>query len=537
MRCGADCKHRPCYMDWAYYRHFTRGREAWVVGGGLRSPWAVDHRGLFIQNRSTLLGNNVSGTSLARKFAWKSPFEQRCEQRSASIAGQGQKQAGLRKVVLTTRWTGRLGNLMFGAAGLIGVGSHLNRSLPASLLALDLPSSSAVPVAELFAQFPILAQRVPALSQAHGRSKYSIWERAFPDELGNCTACTYTLREQRPNAYDDALVQELDAWVAAPPPQCEVGLIELVGYFQSWKYFDNVPKGQIQNTFRIPPHATWSAVQQIYDQARNSNPGAKVIGVQVRLGDKLRGVYKDVYAPVTWEYYRVAMQYVANSLRASGVVRLVFIVTAGGTMKSNVQDMAEARAHLSFGNEKVFFSPSSDPHVDLHVLRRCDGLVISASSLGWWAAYLSSMQAANRIVAPLDIYNPRHHLAAVFKLADYYPSGWTLLANDGHGPLRTAGDRSNAITGSMQDEHLVPPTTPSHKIPPRAGMRRGKRLKRHAAGSSVLSPNKASLMTWTTAPSRTSWTSFVQVRLIVYVAGISFVAMVVFRCAAVKLFG
>ena len=51
--CGRECEHRPCFMDSAMVRHFQRGNEAWVLGGGLRSRWAPDHRGIFMQNRST----------------------------------------------------------------------------------------------------------------------------------------------------------------------------------------------------------------------------------------------------------------------------------------------------------------------------------------------------------------------------------------------------------------------------------------------------------------------------------------------------
>ena len=73
-RCGAECATRPCFADWAYVRHFARGRgEAWIVGGGLVSPDLRyrDHRGLFVQNRSSVLGNQETGTSLSRNYRWQ----------------------------------------------------------------------------------------------------------------------------------------------------------------------------------------------------------------------------------------------------------------------------------------------------------------------------------------------------------------------------------------------------------------------------------------------------------------------------------
>ena len=69
--CGGECEFRPCFMDWAMTRYFMRqGHEAWILGGGLRSPWRQDHRGLFIQNRSRELGNDVKGTSLGGSYHW-----------------------------------------------------------------------------------------------------------------------------------------------------------------------------------------------------------------------------------------------------------------------------------------------------------------------------------------------------------------------------------------------------------------------------------------------------------------------------------
>ena len=66
--CGRDCAKRRCYMDWAMSRHFLRGHDAWIVGGGFQSPWVGDHRGLFVQNRTTML---KGGTTLRRSFQWR----------------------------------------------------------------------------------------------------------------------------------------------------------------------------------------------------------------------------------------------------------------------------------------------------------------------------------------------------------------------------------------------------------------------------------------------------------------------------------
>ena len=130
------------------------------------------------------------------------------------------------------------------------------------------------------------------------------------------------------------------------------------------------------------------------------------------------------------------MQHLANTLGGTDGNDVAFIITAGGSMGSNKHDMAEAQTHLSSAADHVTFSDSPDPYVDLAILRACDGLVIGASSLGWWAAYLSRLPAA-RLVAPNLIFNPElprsHPLMKGFRREDYYPPGWLLLPNNGQG--------------------------------------------------------------------------------------------------------
>ena len=61
--------------------------------------------------------------------------------------------------------------------------------------------------------------------------------------------------------------------------------------------------------------------------------GYKLIGVQVRLGDKAReGYFQSVYAPISWEYYRTAMRELSRKFMGAGASGVAFVVTAGGSM-------------------------------------------------------------------------------------------------------------------------------------------------------------------------------------------------------------
>tara|TARA_B110001452_G_C15236153_1_gene427990 strand:+ start:365 stop:3739 length:3375 start_codon:yes stop_codon:yes gene_type:complete len=455
--CGHECKRLNCYMDWAMTRYFLRAEEhndsAWVLAGGIKSRWASDHRGLFVQNRSG--DNNVSGTALHRRFKWaKSGTVLRQARQhkagahhslrmAAGTAGAPPPPAPLQQLLLTAQWSGRVGNLLFEWAALVGVATRLRAIVPAAeAVELNVPSSSNVPVGELFSHFALesFVRKLPGANAS--------FASVYAKELEEGTACRLSVSENRPNAHDEVVMRGLEAWVASPPPGCRLGLVELVGFFQSWRYFD-AAKSSIVLPALAPLAATAATRREartVLAAARRSGGGrrTKLVGVQVRLGDKVTSsFYSSIYAATGWDYYREAMRMMADALRgqASGNIDVAFLVTAGGSSSGNAADVAEARLHLSGAGaaETVSFSSASDPYVDLAVLRGCDALVIGPSSLGWWAAYLVQLPSG-LVVAPQHIFNPdlpwQHKLRMGFREWDYYPPEWLLLPNNGTGQAR-----------------------------------------------------------------------------------------------------
>ena len=440
-QCGAECEFRPCFMDWALNRYF-KTHEAWIVGGGMRSRWNEGHRGLFLQNRSG--DNNVSGgTSLRRKFSWTSPRHPAQHSCNTGATASRRSKKPLRRMLVTMKWTGRLGNLLFGWAALVGVAARLRAIAPTNAVALHLPSVPETPALQLFQQLP--------LSQKHVRvdpeNSDAGWWREYGDELRHCSACTLTLAEKRPMAYDDAEIESLKAWVTSPPEGCALGLITLEGYFQSFKYFDAVADDSIRPALAALRPETRRAAQITLASARPSGFGIawKLVGVQVRLGDKVgNSTYSGLYAQTGWSYYRRAIVHMLRSLGTStsgGVCTtsmdctgVAFVITAGGSMGSNSQDVSEAERQLSAAASHVTISHNEDSHVDLAVLMGCDALVIGPSSLGWWAAYLAN-RPPGYVIAPRHLISPRlprsHPLRRGFHEGDYYPGSWLLLENDG----------------------------------------------------------------------------------------------------------
>ena len=446
--CGSKCRTRPCFMDWAMRRYFLAGDEhndsAWVLAGGLRSRWASDHRGVFVQNRSAELGNNVSGTSLHQAYSWPNGREvlkaalwrqrQRSFTRGKAKGALDRGREPLQELLITSAWSGRVGNLLFEWAALVGVAAQLRAIVPATeAVYLRPPSSSDVPVKAFFEQFDLRsAMRIIPNATASFAS-------VFASQLEAGVACRLDAPERWPHNHDGHLLRGLAAWASSPPKGCRLGLVELSGYFQTFRYFSGENRGIRKALGLRSSIATQHEAEAILASARG-RLGAKlrraVVGVQVRLGDKVKSVmYSSIYAATGWEYYRRAMREMARTVEATGA-SVAFIVTAGGSSEGNAADVAEARQHLSEAGLRVFFSTAEDPYVDLAVLRRCDALVIGPSTLGWWAAYLAELPPA-RVIAPEHIYQGLWWEKRMgFDEGDYYPMDWLLLANNGTGPTR-----------------------------------------------------------------------------------------------------
>merc|ERR1712014_237641 len=113
---------------------------------------------------------------------------------------------------------------------------------------------------------------------------------------------------------------------------------------------------------------------------------------------------------------------------AAGSVRVAFVVTAGGSMASNTEDMVETKDALGTVSKNIFFVDGTDAYSDLAIMISMDALVLSAGSFSWWSGYLSQAADADRlIIAPHLLYQPSHPLSNAYHVEDYYPPNWELL--------------------------------------------------------------------------------------------------------------
>lgn len=105
---------------------------------------------------------------------------------------------------------------------------------------------------------------------------------------------------------------------------------------------------------------------------------------------------------------------------------------------------------------------SNDAFLSMKYISLCPNIIISSSSFGWWAAYLSKH---NDIIAPTHLYNSPYN----FDPRDYYPEAWTLLENSKTSRIQpslkpTADVNENPGNTSLGSEYTTVVTS-YYKIP------------------------------------------------------------------------
>jgi len=278
--------------------------------------------------------------------------------------------------LMTCQLHGRIGNMMFAYASLVGIARKNGRT--------------------------------PVLPLNHFlRSAFHIRAAALPHRLSSTTK----LSELRAGAYD-RLFQEL---------QSDEKLIKLIGYFQSWKYFVN-NEHEIRAEFTFQ-HRLTAAADKFLQQTVNENFGPNVhrrdvllIGVHVRVRDMSDPVNVERgYSVATPDYFTAAMEWFRYRFPDD---QLLYILTT-----DDRKWCRDNFPYKSSGTSPVVHTALGPDVQDLAILAACNHTIVTVGSFGWWAAWL-----CNGITVYYQNF-PRFNssLAHEYVLSDYYPDKWIAM--------------------------------------------------------------------------------------------------------------
>lgn len=196
--------------------------------------------------------------------------------------------------------------------------------------------------------------------------------------------------------------------------------INLLGYLQSWRYFDHVRKDVLQQ-FTFPQKAV-DQVQLVFREALSGSVKdffkgdvqkhpPQFVGIHVRRGDLLLDEsIKKGYVTVGESYINVAMDYFINKYK-----HIIFIVCS--------DDMVWTKKHVKMrGDNPVIFSPFDHnyPAMDLCLLSKCNHTIMTVGTFGWWAAWL----AGGETVYYKKFPKPWTAISEEFRGTDYFLPQW-----------------------------------------------------------------------------------------------------------------
>lgn len=180
----------------------------------------------------------------------------------------------------------------------------------------------------------------------------------------------------------------------------------LDGYYQSWKYYENIRNKLLNEYFVLHDSLQAAAEKYIQNVLKERNMhGAQVIGIHVRRGDFVRQRVKGfTVAPIPY-YYR-AMAYFRKKYD-----KVLFIICTN--------DFVWAETNLD-DEPDVHYSHETDGSLDLAIMINCHHMIITSGSYSWWAGYL----VRGEVIYYQGYPEPNTIIGNQTVKEDYYPPYW-----------------------------------------------------------------------------------------------------------------
>lgn len=184
----------------------------------------------------------------------------------------------------------------------------------------------------------------------------------------------------------------------------------LVGYWQSYKYFENIGATLVDE---LTPCLPLSIESMVY---LNQIEASSAVALHIRRGDYVsRAAAASHHGVLPLSYYQAAIKRIEQNV----VSPLYFVFS---------DDPAWCRSTLPLHNgNAVFVDHNAGPNAwqDLVLMSRCQHHVIANSSFSWWGAWLADQRWSSPqrlVVAPERWFGARNSQS----LTDRFPAHWTV---------------------------------------------------------------------------------------------------------------
>ena len=182
----------------------------------------------------------------------------------------------------------------------------------------------------------------------------------------------------------------------------------ILGYFQSWRYFDDVAEEVRDRVLRAREPSDW-----FLSMCKEIEPTSGSIILNVRRTDYKLGKQRAFHGLATREYYVRAL----HMLRRLGMDGPVYLAS---------DSLDDAMAELHGIADLVPIAPPAGihPFEVLRLLARCDGFVAANSTFSWWAGFLGEKEG-HVVIAPRPWFT-----ASQLDTRDLLPPSWLTVERD-----------------------------------------------------------------------------------------------------------
>jgi hypothetical protein len=165
------------------------------------------------------------------------------------------------------------------------------------------------------------------------------------------------------------------------PSEIATRNMKLVGYYQSFRYFDKNKK----YLFRLMKlESLRNMVMNVYGSELGFSEDKISISMHFRLGDYL--TLADIHPPLKIDYYKRALQYILRHLPSSSVQVFCFAQAEDWkTVSIQIQVLQKMFPEVSF-------TPVPDHIADweqMLIMSCCHHHIIANSTFSWWGAYFN----------------------------------------------------------------------------------------------------------------------------------------------------
>jgi hypothetical protein len=369
------CKDNMCSHAYAITKAFaSKMHSALFCGGGLCRIMTLEvalKAYFHINERQPEVGN---------KILYSMGLFQRINHHNMGFDSLSNNMSVAFHTCYRHKWGGRLGNLLFKYASLVGICIKNNMhpyscaEMTPNILAID---DFGRPIKKFANLFNIPHTSCPANCRTykeHAHSRYGIF-------------------------YDPDVFQRAGD-----------GGSEVNGNLQITKYFYPHAEAAIRKLFTFPP-AIKKEADLYFTGLRNQLPNNNTVFtcVHIRREDKIGHERYNAWA-LSEEYYNKA---ISKFMTRSNNTALVYFV--GGS--ANDESWVRSNIVYRFPSHQHFFTFELSDVVSLYALSTCDNIVMGASSFSWWSAFLSGH---SNIIAPETIQ-------VDFVKEDHYMPMWTTI--------------------------------------------------------------------------------------------------------------